>query len=236
MLVKKYMKNKTICILGGMGPQASSYFYDLLIKKSIELFGAKNNEDFPDILLLSIPVPDIIANKSEQARALKMLKKKVREVNKLPIVSISIACNTAHLFLADLQKESKVRFISMIEEVARAVKKDNITKVGLLATPSTIKSRLYQKALRKYGVEIIVPSETQIDKLEKVIRRVISGKSNKDDKKVLISIANSLSEKANGIILGCTELPIVFPKSYKLPIFNSSETLAIRLLERYYQA
>lgn len=219
-----------------MGPQASSYFYDLLIKKSIELFGAKNNEDFPDILLLSIPVPDIIANKSEQARALKMLKKKVREVNKLPIVSISIACNTAHLFLADLQKESKVRFISMIEEVARAVKKDNITKVGLLATPSTIKSRLYQKALRKYGVEIIVPSETQIDKLEKVIRRVISGKSNKDDKKVLISIANSLSEKANGIILGCTELPIVFPKSYKLPIFNSSETLAIRLLERYYQA
>ncbi len=228
------MKNKTICILGGMGPQASSYFYDLMIKKSIELFGAKNNEDFPDILLFSIPIPDIIANQSERKKALKMLRRKVKEVNKLSIDSISIACNTAHMFFNNLQRESDVRFVSMVEEVVKTINGNKITKVGLLATPSTIKTKLYQKALSRNGIKTIIPSESQIKILEEVIRKVISGQSSEKDSQKIKKIADSLSKEVEGIVLGCTELPLVFPKEYKLPVFSSTEILVTTLLKNYY--
>ena len=58
-------KNKALFIIGGMGPEASGYLYNTLINLAIKKFGARNNDDFPEIILHSIPVPDFISkNKS----------------------------------------------------------------------------------------------------------------------------------------------------------------------------
>src|SRR5436853_459051 len=101
------MKNKSsIGILGGMGPEASVYMYKTLIELSVKHFGAKNNDDFPEIILHSIPVPDFISNTRSKNTALKMLMDSVMDFNKLNISCLSIACNTAHLLLSDLQKVS----------------------------------------------------------------------------------------------------------------------------------
>lgn len=68
-----------------------------------------------------------------------------------------------------------------------------------------------------------------------MIRRVIAGKSKKTDKIKLVEIANSLKEKGTGgIILGCTELPLIFPKKFDIPVFDSLEILARSLLKEVY--
>ena len=77
------MRKRPIAIIGGMGPEASVYIYNLLIKQSIDLFGAVNNEDFPEIIIHSMPVPDFISSDERQDEALEMLKKRVTEINKL---------------------------------------------------------------------------------------------------------------------------------------------------------
>lgn len=219
-----------------MGPEASEYTYKMLIDLSIRHFGAKNNEDFPEIILASIPVPDFISNDKNKEKALIMLRERVGRFNSLNSSCIAIACNTAHVLLADLRKISKVPFISMIEEVADAVKKAGFKKAGLISTPSTIRFKLYQEAFDDRKIQTIIPTDSQIKILEKIIRNVIAGKIFKNDTKKLFNIATSLRIRgAQAIILGCTETPLVFPKKFLIPVYNSVEILSMALLRKYYK-
>lgn len=124
----------------------------------------------------------------------------------------------------------------MIDEVVKKVRGDKIQKIGILGTPSTIKSKLYQSALEKQGIKVFLPSPPQIDTLEEIIRNIIKGDSEKSDAQKLKNIADSLMKRgATAVILGCTELPLVFPKKYSLPIYNSVEILSKALLRKYFQ-
>lgn len=230
------IKKSAICILGGMGPEASEYLYRLLIEMSTKYFGAKNNEDFPEIVLASVPVPDFISSDTKRQEVLQMLNERVVKLNNLDISCFSIACNTAHILLPQLQSLTKVPFISMIDEVVKLVKEEGRKKVGLLGTPSTIRYELYQSALQKEGIETIVPTKKQLITLEKIIRNILKGRILLADSKKLVVIARGLEKQgAEGIILGCTELPLVFPLKYDIPIYNSVEVLALALLRNYYK-
>lgn len=230
-------KKLPIGILGGMGPEASNYLYQTLIDLSIKYFSAKNNDDFPEIILCSVPVPDFISDYNNRNKALNMLKKRVLSLNKIDLSSISIACNTAHLLIDKLQSVSRTKFISMIDEVSFLASKDNRKVLGILGTPSTIKSRLYQSALEQYSIKSVVPNSDSLRILEGIIRNVLKGKILKSDGVKLHAVANFLKEKgAQGIVLGCTELPLVFPLKYSLPIYNSVEILAMSLLRKYYKS
>lgn len=183
-----------------------------------------------------MPVPDFISNYKACKVALEILKQRVKLINKSNAGCVSIACNSAYILLPELQKVSKIPFISMIDETVRQVYENGKMKIGLMGTPSTIKYGLYQKSCSKFGISVIVPSLRQIKKLEKIIRNVLSGKKITEDSGSLMRIADDLRTKgAEGIILGCTELPLVFPKTYPLPVYNSVEILAMALLKKYYE-
>lgn len=223
---------KPIGILGGMGPDASNYLYELLINKARDEYHAAENSDYPNILLHSIPVPDFITNKENASVALEMLKKSVKTISPHSSV-MSIACNTVHIYLDDLQQVSASPFVSMISEVAQRASKYN--KVGLLATPTTMKSNLYQSELKE-KVEVILPEEEKIKQLGKIVLEIIGGNKNEEIRKELVSIADSLYKKgAEAIILGCTELPLVFPSEYKVESISSLDALASALLNKYYK-
>ena len=72
--------------------------------------------------------------------------------------------------------------------------------------------------------------------LEKIIRNVLRGKIAEQDRQKLVSVSDSLKQRgAQAIILGCTELPLIFPEKYVLPVYNSVEILAMALLQKYYK-
>lgn len=218
-----------------MGPQASAKLLEVLIDMCTKDFGAKN-DDFPEIILNSVPVPDFISSKKNIEPALNILEKRVKNLEIFNPLCFGIACNTAHVLLKDLQSKTKVPFISIIGEVTNQVFRSRINKVGLLATPVTVNSCLYQNTLGKKGVKVIVPSFPEQIIVDQTIRRVLAGKASKADKKNLILIAENLRLKgAQGIILGCTELPLIFPKNYLLPVFDSIQILAKTLLKRFYE-
>lgn len=228
-------KQGAICILDGMGPQAGGYLYNMLINKATSEYGAQNNDDFPEIILHSIPVPDFISGDRYRYDALMMLKNRIRETEKLNISSLSIACNTAHVLFDQLQKITKMPLVSMIDGVVDRVNGDGLKIVGLLATPSTIKYRLYQKALLKYGIKTILPFKKDLKLLENIIRNILSGKIKALDKNRLNKIVENLEKRGvEGIILGCTELPLLFPARYSLPVYSSVEILVNTLLRKYY--
>lgn len=230
------MKNKPIAIIGGMGPEASAYLYTTLINNSVKHFHAVNNDDFPQIVLYSVPVPDFISTSAREQEAVTILKQKVLDINKLNVLCGAIACNTAHKVLSDLQSVADFPFVSMVDEVVKKVKEDNIKQVGLLGTPSTLRSSIYQDAFKKEGIETLVPNESIIPDIERTIRNVISESTTKKDRQILKSVADSLKKDgAEAIVLGCTELPLIFPHKYSLPVYNSVEILSLTLLRKYYK-
>lgn len=230
------MKNNgSIAILGGMGPQASSKLLEVIITMASSDFEVKTDSDFPEIVLNSIPVPNFIANKENVKTVRSILTNRVKMLEAFNPACFGIACNTAHLLLKDLQAGTRVPFVSIIDEVAKQVLESKLSKIGLLATPVTIKSGLYQKALKKQKIRVIISSKYDVEIVEKVIRNVLAGRNDDADTERLVKVADSLTQKgAQGIILGCTELPLIFPKRFTLPVFDSIEILARALLKRFF--
>jgi len=224
-----------IGILGGMGAEASAYFYRLLIQMAIAEFGASNNDEFPEIVIDSVPVPDFISDEVAMQVALEMLKDRVRRLNHLDLSCLSIACNTAHLLLPQLQEVSRVPFVSMIEAVADRVRADGIRTVVVLGSPSTVRTGLYQSALAERGVSAIQAEGRDLECCEEVIRNVLGGRSTDMDRDRLVEVATRLAARGGqGVILGCTELPLIFPQAWEVPVFSSLDILGRALLHRYY--
>ncbi|MBP7774703.1 amino acid racemase [Candidatus Woesebacteria bacterium] len=226
------MVKKSIGILGGMGPDASASLYLKMIEKARTQFGAEKNDEYPDIILNSVPVPDFISNKKNMPRALKMLEHSV-DVISPACICLGIACNTAHLLIPELQKRTPVPFVSMIEAVSHEVKKRKYKKVGLLATPTTFHSGMYQTSIG-HSAEVLVPTDAQVNEMGEIVNQVLAGDFVNTPKK-LVKIADELKERGcEAIVLGCTELPLVFPDTYVLPSLSSLDFLTQALLEVYY--
>lgn len=98
---------QAIGIIGGMGPEASERFYGLLNRHAQKDFGVEKNEEFPEIYLASVPVPDFISSETNKEAALAMLSNRVKEMDALPIGFFCMACNTGHLLLEELRKHTK---------------------------------------------------------------------------------------------------------------------------------
>lgn len=194
-------------------------------------FGVANNDEFPEIVIDSVPVPDFISDVSNQPKAQVMLVDRVVRLNQFGVNIIAMACNTAHLLYPVLSSYSEAKFISMIDSVSYLASQKGYQRVGLFASPTTIKSDLYQVSLCRFQIEVIYPSVSVQNNLETIIRDVISGKKLSSQADYLLQTAKAFirDQQLDGLILGCTELPLVFPKE-KLEVIDSLDVLAECLL------
>ncbi len=222
-----------IIILGGMGPQASLRLHELLLKKSEQFHGPASDE-FPAILHASIPVPDFIASPANYEEAVTLVQ---HTCSILPLANagvVGMACNTAHLMVNRLPLDG-VNFVSMIDAVvAQAEELHKPTSIGLLASPHTIQTGLYANAFKKRGIEVVLPDKRQMNQLHRIITGVIEGQSPQRFRAKLSAIGADLNARgATGLLLGCTELPLIGIDS-ELPVIDSLDALANAMLEKYY--
>lgn len=229
-------KNNIIGLIGGMGPYASAYFYKLLLKKSSNEYGAKNNDDYPEIVIDSLPVPDFISDTKELQKARKTLISRTRKLKNFGCNMVTMICNTSHIIYPDLQINSGVQLISLIDLVKERVKLLKMKRVGLFATKVAIKKRIYHDEFEESGIEIVTPNKKTQEIQEKIIREVIANGETKVFEKVLSKITREFIKKEHldAVILGCTELPLVFPKSKFNNVIDCLDVLADSLLANYY--
>ena len=219
---------KKIGILGGVGPQATAFIYQKIIASAQANHNAVNNDDYSDILIASVPVPDFISSKEHLEEAKQMLIEAAKGLERAGCQSLCIGSNTVHILLGELEKQVSTPFISMVELVAERCKAIGYSTVALLGTPTLLSSRLYDDALEKQGVKLIKPSEAQIEICDTVIRSVIAGSKEIPVRQEYVeALLSMFDRKADGIILGCTELPLVL--DYEVlgkRVISSDEILA----------
>lgn len=229
------MRKNIIGIIGGMGPQASAEFYRILIDQARHTYGAEKNDEYPEVVMDSVPVPDFLGDTDRMEDAAKMLESRVRKLAAFGATTITMACNTACILADRLQKQTDVPFVSVVDAVVKEVSRRD-QRVLLLASPTSLQLGLYQLALARHKLPYIVPQDRDYGELEYIIRGVLAGEDRGVLMRKLVRLVTAYREKENvdGIVLGCTELPLVFPSNYDLPVYNSLSILANTILKQYY--
>jgi aspartate racemase len=205
-----------IGILGGMGTQAGLDFCN----KLAVLNRGKIDQKYPLFILYNKSnIPGRPENLHKYNKVLKSLNTGCLLLQQNKCKFIVIPCNTAHYWYDDLQKKIKIPIISMPKEVYLYAKKNckKNSKIGILATEGTLKTRVYNKFFDKNFTLINPKKSLQIRSVNKAIKYVKIGKVKDAEKAIKPAINYLIKMKCKKIILGCTELPIaIFAfKSFK---------------------
>lgn len=219
---------KIIGILGGMGPESTAIFYQALIKQCQKQYDAKYDEDYPEIFIYNLPIPNIVDGLKKPEETLKMLIEGANKIDSIGVDFMVMPCNTAHYFYPGMAKSISIPFICIFLATAKKIKNEGVKKVGFLATETTIQYKSFDKDFEKNGIELILPNETDQKKITEIILNILAGEKLKKDKWQLQQIIKNLRQKGvEAIVLACTDIPILLKqKDVDIKIFDTVEILA----------
>ena len=216
---------RKIGLIGGISWVSTADYYKLINEGINEKMGGLN---FSECLIYSFNYSDIKKNNETNNwdSTFKMLLKGCEFLKSGGAEAIVLCANTMHLIADRLEEAIGLPLIHIATATAVEIQKQEIKKVGLLGTKFTMELDFFTDKLKDKGIEAIIP-ESQEDKdfihttiFEELGRGLVTAET----KKRYLEIANQLIEKgAEGIILGCTEIPLVIkPEDLSVPIFDTA--------------
>ena len=199
---------KTLGIIGGLGPIATAYFMELIIRMT----DAKCDQDHLDVLVYNRPkTPDrtkYILGLSDEDPTPVMIDTG-RKLVEQGAECLAIPCITAHYFHERLEGAIGTPIIHLVREVALHLKENNIHKVGIMATDGTITTELFQTELKLQGMEAFIPCAENQKKVMHLIYDNVKASISPE-----MEFFNQVKEDLQGqgaevIVLGCTELSLL---------------------------
>jgi len=228
------MKQKTIGVLGGMGPEASA---ELLVWIT-RCTPAAKEQDHLRVLIDSNPkIPDrsdallsgnfdpVIEAMSDTARSLERAGAEV----------IGIPCNAANAFLSDVRRAIAIPVVDMVDETARRASElfEANAAVGLLATDGTLRSRLYHEALERYGLAGVGPPTPGVQNavMDALEAARLHGVSEDVYLALAIGVRDLVGHGVTALIAGSTEASLVLRRHQpELPWLDPLQILAEALV------
>ena len=202
------IEQRTLGVIGGLGPIATSHFMELIIRMT----DAQRDQQHLDMVIYHTPsIPDrssFILDPTLPSPLEPMIDLG-RRLSEQGVGCIAIPCITAHYFHETLSNAISAPIIHAPQETAIHLKKAGIRKVGIMATDGTVSSGIFQKELEKRGITRVIPSaERQKDVMHLIFDCI---KANRPaDMARFRQVAEELRENgAEVIILGCTELSLI---------------------------
>jgi aspartate racemase len=231
---------KVIGILGGMGPEATVDCFDKIIKNT----PAANDQDHLRVVIDSNPkVPDrTAAIIGDGESPVPLMAAGCRALARAGADFIIIPCVSAHVFLSELQQQIELPILSIFDAVAETITRDHpqIKTVGLLATTGTVSGGLFQKRLGQDAIETLVCDDGMQSMVMTAIYDIKNAHAARTRSEIttdLIAAAESLiarrPEGAQGIIAGCTEVPLALrQENLSIPYFDAVAILARAAIRR----
>jgi len=138
-----------------------------------------------------------------------------------------------HKVAPQIQSSISVPLIHMVDSVAKEIQKRKMNKVGLLGTIFTMEEDFYsKKLLEDYSIETVIPQEQDRQEVSRVIyQELCCGIINKESKQKYLDVIDEMKSRgAQGVILGCTEIPLMLSEA-SLPLFNTTKIHAMSVVE-----
>lgn len=227
------MDRPTIGILAGMGPKTTGPFIDQVVSECQSMLGAKEDIDFPPMMIYSLPTPFFIDRPIDHEIIEKTLCTGIKRLEASGVAFIAMPCNTAHTYFNKLKQCVNVPLLNIINATLKAIPSSS-KKIAILGTHQTLDSKLYQSGLEQLGLShVIQPSwQSLIDELILRIKKA-------DDSQLLVDLWKKLSKelekhRIDTIILACTDLTIITSKfENSFLVLDSSLCLAKEVVNRW---
>lgn len=213
---------KIVGILGGMGPLATLDLANKIVKNTK---ANSDNEHIHTIIDCNCQIPDrtayILNAGSDPTTQLCETAKNLQNAGAEFII---IACNTAHYFYESITNSVKIPVLNIIKETANSISVNE--KTALLATQGNYKAKIYENIFNDCNKKLFIPSDEIKEKLHSLIYEYKNGKG--INAKLIDEINDYLLDNhIQNIILGCTELPIIYENyNGKLKKIDPTDILA----------
>ncbi len=215
-----------IGVLGGIGVEATGYFYLSLIKRLQESGSIKSNLDYPNLIINSIPAPELHLEEHDRHEIVEPYINGIKELAKLQPDFMIMVCNTIHLYLDVIKaKSGYTNFLSLKDIVKSALDEKRPKKICVLGTGLTITRGLYN--FEEY--EYVILSEEEQETLCDVVVAFNRDGSSPDNMKIfkeklLEIVRNKQSDGAEMFLLACTEISEILTKE-SIPSMDTLELL-----------
>jgi aspartate racemase len=215
------MSQKTIGILGGMGPEATAYFFQLIVRHT----QAARDQDHIRIIVWNNPrIPERTAAVLGRGPSpVPLLRDGVRRLARAGADFIVVPCITAHAFLREMKAAAPIPILNILSLI-RAFSVNTIpglARAGLVASTGTVESGLFTRTFLKAGITVIIPKDEEQKKIMEAIfgeRGIKAGFTSGRPRRLILRAAGALFRRgAQAIIAGCTEVPLVLRQN-DLPV------------------
>lgn len=217
---------KKLGLVGGISWVSTIDYYRFINEGINEKLGGLN---FAECIIYSLNFDDFQRNNTngDWEASFKLLLNACKSLEKSGAEGIVLCANTAHAVSDRLEKEIKLPIIHVATATANAINKQGLKKVGLLGTKFTMEMDFYLNKLAENNVEAIVPYlQEERDFIQQTLKEELGrGIIKEQTKRAYLNIIEKLIENgAEGIILGCTEIPLLISQEdVSVPVFDTTK-------------
>lgn len=226
---------KTIGLIGGMSWESSIEYYRILNQTVRQRLGGLHSAK---IIMFSVDFADIerFQHQGDWAAAAEVLVEAAQQLQIAGAGMVLLCTNTMHKLADDIAARISIPFLHIADAVGDRIAAKALTRVGLLGTKFTMEQDFYRHRLEsRYGLTVLVPPSPERDRIHHIIyQELCQGKLEPASAHALEGImADLVSQGAEGIILGCTELELLVPPSgLAVPLFPSTQIHAEAAVDR----
>jgi aspartate racemase len=204
---------KTAGIIGGTGPESTVEYYRLIIAAYRE---QKRDGHYPQMIINSINLTRVV-NLIEANDLTALVEYLLGEVGRLARAGADfglLSANTPHIVFDELNRQSPIPLISIIEATREAAEALGLKKLGLIGTRFTMQGGFYREVFSRKGIALVVPDDSEQAFIhDAYMNELVKGSFLNETRERLLAIVDGLRERQGieGVILGGTELPLILP-------------------------
>jgi len=224
---------KTIGLLGGMSWESTQTYYRLINEGVKNRLGGLHSAK---LVLFSVDFAEIEAlqHKGDWPATADILAGAALSVQKAGADFLVIGTNTMHKVAPEIEQAIGIPLLHIADATAQLLKKEGVTRAGLLGTRFTMEQAFYRERLEAAGIDVLIPDESQRDEVHRVIyEELCQGEIKPDSRHTYLDIVSSLSGRgAQAVILGCTEIGLLISQAdTEVPLYDTTEIHAARAVE-----
>jgi aspartate racemase len=215
---------KRIGILGGLSAESTLSYYARITREYIRRFGEPR---YPEIVIFSVNFQEY-SDWQHDGKWDKCAEHMIHALDCLEKAGSDfaiIATNTMHYVLPEVRKHARLPVLSIMDCVADSVRAQGLKKVALLGTGFTMSKSFYQDALKDKGISCLIPDEHEREEIHRAIyEELVNGVIKEESRQAFYRIIDRLiAVGAEGVIMGCTEIPLLLrQEDVKVPLFDSA--------------
>ncbi len=225
---------KKIGLIGGMSWESSQVYYKIINENVRKILGGFHSSK---CVMESVDFAEIekLQHKDDWNSLNKIMVESAKNLENAKADVIVLCTNSMHLCSDEITKNVSIPFLHIAVATGKKIKEQNIGKVLLLGTKFTMEKDFFKKILKNdFGIEVIIPDDNDREIIHTIIYyELVHGKIKSESKKEFQRIINDSIEKgAEGVILGCTEIPLLIKSNdVNIPVFDTTRIHAESAVE-----